>query len=120
MLGSPLRGSQIGARAIRLPGGRRVIGQSIIDLNARGGFSEWVAGVPAGGIAGCVPFGTGWAVGGIFEANDGTVAVAETRVPGLADHIVLPVTHFALPWSKRVSDQVEHFLRHGRFRRAAG
>lgn len=117
LLGSPLRGSQIGARVTRLPGGRRVIGQSIVDLNARGGFSDWVPGVPAGGIAGRIPFGTGWAVGGIFEPNDGTVAVAETRVPGLADHIVLPVTHFALPWSKRVSEQVQHFLEHGSFRR---
>jgi len=117
LLGSPLRGSQVGARVTRLPGGRRVIGQSIIDLNARGGFGDWVPGVQAGGIAGRVPFGTSWLVGGIYEANDGTVAVAETRVPGLADHIVLPVTHFALPWSKRVSDQVRHFLEHGRFRR---
>ena len=120
MLGSPLRGSQIGARVTRLPGGRRVIGQSIIDLNARGGFSDWVPGVEAGGIAGSVPFGTSWLVGGIFEANDGTVAVAETRVPGLADHIVLPVTHFALPWAKSVSDQARHFLEHGQFRHARG
>jgi pimeloyl-ACP methyl ester carboxylesterase len=120
MLGSPLRGTRIGARVTALPGGRRVIGQSIIDLNARGGFDRWVAGVPAGGIAGRVPFGTGWLVGGIFEANDGTVAVAETRVPGLADHIVLPVTHFALPWSRRVGTEVRHFLEHGRFRHATG
>ena len=116
MLGTPLRGSRVGARVTRLPGGRRVIGRSVIDLNARGGFNDWVAGVPAGAIAGRVPFGTGWLVGGIYEANDGTVAVAETRVPGLADHIVLPVSHFALPWSRRVSVQVQHFLEHGRFR----
>jgi pimeloyl-ACP methyl ester carboxylesterase len=119
MLGSPLRGSRVGARVARLPGGRRVIGRSLIDLNARGGFPEWVAGVPAGGIAGRVPFGTAWLVGGIFEANDGTVAVAETRVPGLADHIVLPVTHFAMPWSRRVGAEVRHFLEHGKFRHAA-
>ena len=120
MLGSPLSGSQIGVRVARLPGGRRIIGQPIIDLNARGGFRDWPSAVPAGSIAGRVPFGTGWLAGGIFEPNDGTVAVAETRVPGLADHIVLPVTHFALPWSKRVSDQVLHFLTHGRFRHARG
>ena len=120
MLGSPLRGSSIGARVTRLPGGRRIIGQSIIDLNARGGFSDWPSAVPAGSIAGSVPFGTSWLVGGIYEANDGTVAVAETRVPGLADHIVLPVTHFALPLSKRVSDQTIHFFEHGRFRHAPG
>jgi pimeloyl-ACP methyl ester carboxylesterase len=118
-LGAPLRGSRVGVRVARLPGGRRIIGQTIIDLNARGGFADWPSAVPAGSIAGRVPFGTSWLVGGIFEANDGTVAVAETRVPGLADHIVLPVTHFALPWSKRVSEQARHFLDHGRFFRPA-
>jgi pimeloyl-ACP methyl ester carboxylesterase len=120
LLGSPLRGSEIGARVTRLPGGRRIIGQAIIELNARGGFRDWPAAVPAGAIAGRVPFGTGWAVGGIFEPNDGTVSVAETRVPGLADHIVLRVTHFALPWSRRVSDETAHFLEHGRFRHSRG
>ncbi len=119
LLGSPLRGSLVGARVTRLPGGHRIIGRSIIELNERGGFDTWVPGIQAGGIAGRVPFGTSWLVGGIFEANDGTVAVAETRVPGLADHIVLPVTHFALPWSKRVCDQTQYFLEHGRFRHAA-
>ena len=120
VLGSPLRGSRIGARVTRLPLGRRIIGRSVIDLNARGGFGDWPPAVPAGSIAGRVPFGTGWALGGIlFEPNDGTVAVAETCVPGLADHIVLPVTHFALAWSKRVSDQTIHFLEHGRFRHAS-
>lgn len=116
LLGSPLRGSLVGARVTRLPGGRRIIGQSIVELNTRGGFDHWVPGVEAGGIAGRVPFGTSWLVGGIYEPNDGTVAVAETRVAGLADHIVLPVTHFALPWSKRVSEQTQYFLEHGRFR----
>ncbi len=117
MLGSPLRGSQIGARVSRLPGGRRIIGRTIMDLNVSGGFGDWPPAVPAGSIAGRVPFGTSWLVGGIFEANDGAVAVAETRVPGLADHIVLPVTHLGLLWSRRVGDQARHFLEHGRFRR---
>lgn len=117
LLGSPLRGSLIGARATRMPGGARAIGRSVLDLNARGGFNDWPAQVPAGAIAGSIPFGTGWLVGGIYEPNDGTVAIAETLVPGLADHIVLPVTHFALPLSKRVSAQVQHFLENGRFQR---
>jgi pimeloyl-ACP methyl ester carboxylesterase len=120
LLGSPLRGSRVGARGARLPGGRRLIGRSIIDLNARGGFADWPADVPAGAIAGRVPFGLSWLVGGIYEPNDGTVAVAETLVPGLADHIVLPVTHFALAWSKRVSVETQHFLAHGRFRHERG
>ncbi len=118
MLGSPLRGSRIGVRMARLPGGRRIVGQSIAALNARGGFADWVATVPAGCIAGRLPVGAGWLLGGFLEANDGTVAVAETKVPGLTDHIVLNVSHFALLWSRRVSEQARHFLVHGRFRHA--
>jgi len=120
LLGTPLAGSKIGVRVTRLPGGRRIIGQSVIELNARGGFRDWPRAVIAGAIAGRIPFGTGWLVGGIFEPNDGTVTIAETLVPGLADHIVLPVTHFALPWSRRVSDQTIHFFEHGRFQHAPG
>jgi pimeloyl-ACP methyl ester carboxylesterase len=119
LLGTPLRASVIGSRAMRVPGGARLIGRSVVDLVTRGGFDSWPAQVPAGAIAGRVPVGTGWLVGGIYEPNDGTVAVAETFVPGLADHIVLPVTHFALPWSRRVSAQVRHYLEHGRFLHAA-
>jgi pimeloyl-ACP methyl ester carboxylesterase len=119
MLGSPLRGSRIGARLARLPGGRRIVGCSIRDLNARGGFAQWPPGVAGGCIAGRLPVGAGWLLGGFLETNDGTVAVSETRLPGLADHIVLNVSHFALLWSRRVSEQTQHFLEHGRFRRAA-
>ena len=116
-LGSPLRGSRTAARLARLPGGRRAIGTCIAELNARGGFTAWVPGSEAGSIAGRVPLGLGRLFGPFPEPNDGTVAVAETRVDG-ADHVVLPVSHFAFLWSKRVAEQTEHFLLHGRF--AAG
>jgi len=32
--------------------------------------------------------------------------------------VVLPVSHFAFLWSKRVAEQTEHFLLHGRFARS--
>jgi pimeloyl-ACP methyl ester carboxylesterase len=113
-LGSPLRGSRTGARLARLPGGSRAIGLCIAELNARGGFKTWVPGVEAGSIAGRVPFGFGRLFGRFSEPNDGTVAVAETRIDGAA-HVVLPVSHFAFLWSKQVAEQTEHFLLHGRF-----
>jgi hypothetical protein len=119
LLGSPLRGSRIGARAARLPGGRRLVGCGMLELNARRGFKEWLPAVPAGSIAGRLPFGAGWLLGGFSEPNDGTVAVSETQLPGLQDHVVLPVSHFALLWSKQVSEQARHFLLNGRFRREA-
>jgi hypothetical protein len=49
------------------------------------------------------------------QANDGTVAVEETRIEGMQDFIVLPVDHSFLMWRDQVLDQVVHFLRNGRF-----
>jgi hypothetical protein len=40
-------------------------------------------------------------------------------VPGIADHIVLPVTHSAMIFSPRVAVQVAAFLRNGRFQHEA-
>ena len=116
-LGSPLKGSRTGARLARWPGGRRLIGRCLADVQARGGFSTWRAGVEVGSIAGRIPLGLGRLFGPFSEPNDGTVAVAETEIAGLADHIVLPVSHVALLWSTAVAAQTEHFLLHGRFRR---
>jgi pimeloyl-ACP methyl ester carboxylesterase len=117
-LGSPLRGSRTAQRLARWPGGRSLIGRCLEDVHARGGFSAWRAGVEAGSIAGRIPLGVGRLLGPFEEPNDGTVAVAETIVAGLKDHLVLPVSHVALLWSARVAEQAEHFLEHGRFRHA--
>jgi pimeloyl-ACP methyl ester carboxylesterase len=116
-LGSPLRGSRTAARLARLPGGRFAIGKCLAEHNDRGGFSDWGTSAEVGGIAGRVPLGFGRLLGSFPEPNDGTVAVAETLIEGLRDHIVLPVAHMALLWSTQVAAQVEQFLMQGRFRR---
>jgi hypothetical protein len=116
-LGPPFRGSRTAARVLRWPGGKRLIGMSLGDVNARGGFTTFPAGVEVGCIAGSLPFGVGHLVGRFPEPNDGTVAIAETQIEGLRDHIVVPVSHVALLWSGTVAAQTEHFLLHGRFQR---
>jgi pimeloyl-ACP methyl ester carboxylesterase len=117
-LGSPFAGSRTAARVARLPGGARLIGRSLGDLLARGGFDAWHSPHDIGIIAGRVPFGVGRLLGRFGEPSDGTVAIAETRLEGASDHIVLRVAHMSLLWSGAVARQVEHFLRTGRFERA--
>jgi pimeloyl-ACP methyl ester carboxylesterase len=114
-LGSPLTGSCTGLRVNRLPGGARLLGLSIGDHIARGSNGPWRAPLPLGSIAGNLPYGVGRLFGALKGPNDGTVAVAETELEGAADHIVLPVTHFALLWSRAVLAQTLEFLEHGRF-----
>lgn len=47
--------------------------------------------------------------------HDGTVTVDSTRLPGLADHLVLPHTHSFMMNAPRVAAETVHFLRYGRF-----
>lgn len=120
LLGSPLRGSLTAKRLTRFPGGRLFIGACLAELHACGGLTEWSARVEVGSIAGQAGLGVGRLFGSFPGPNDGTVAVAETKIEGLTDHVVLPVAHTALVWSKAVADEAEHFLLHGRFRHDAG
>ena len=116
-LGPPFTGSVTAERVARLPGGAHLIGRSLRDLLARGGFKKAVAGREIGIVAGNVSFGMGRLFGSFAGPNDGMVAVEETRLDGAADHIVLPVAHTALLWSREVARQTVWFLDHGRFRR---
>ena len=84
---------------------------------AGGGVIAGGGAVRGGVIAGDRAFGMGRLIGPLPKPNDGTVTVAETRLPGATDHIVLPVTHLSMLWSGAVADEVIAFLRDGRFDR---
>lgn len=114
-LGSPLCGSAAADGVARLPLLGRALGHSR-DL-LRAGCRPWRGQARVGMVAGSRPLGLGQFVGRIRGACDGTVAVAETRLEGLADHIVLRTSHTGLAFSPQVARQVVAFLRDGRFDR---
>jgi len=47
--------------------------------------------------------------------HDGSVYIAETRLPNAKDHIVLPVNHTGMLINAKVAEQTLYFLDHGRF-----
>ena len=120
-LGSPLCGSQAAARLSELRFGKLILGETLPQAALLEPASIWAADVVSryevGVIAGDVPAGIGRFLAKFNEANDGTVAVAETRLDGIRDHIVLPVSHSGMILSPTVADQAAAFLQRGEFLR---
>ncbi|MDP1696196.1 MAG: alpha/beta hydrolase [Xanthomonadaceae bacterium] len=112
-LGSPLCGSAAAHGLSRWPGGQHLLGDSLGLL--RTGVPAWQGTAQVAMIAGNLALGLGVLPGRLSRPHDGTVAVAETRLPGLAAHCVLPVSHSGLVFSRAVATQAAQFLRDGRF-----
>ena len=111
-LGSPIAGSAA-ARGLQARGFGLVSGRSGPLL--RTGLAGLPAGREVGMVAGNRPLGLGRWIGRIEGASDGTVALDETRLPGLSAHVCLPVSHTGLVYSKDVVERIDQFLRLGRF-----
>lgn len=113
-LGSPLAGSQAASSIVaKVPAGARLVGHNRTLLAA--GIDRIPTGLQVGAIAGCVPRGLGGVVAHFACEHDGTVAIPETRVPGLADHWVVHASHTGLLFSDPAVRQTAAFLREGRF-----
>lgn len=116
-LGSPLAGSQAATSIVaRIPAGATLVGHNRTLLAA--GIGHVPAGLRVGAIAGCVPRGLGGVVARFACEHDGTVAIAETRVSGLADHAVVQASHSGLLFSDAAARRATEFLREGRFEHA--
>lgn len=113
-LGSPLKGSAA-ARGFAAwgRGGEVLLGHNRALLEQ--GFERWDGPREVGVIAGRVPLGLGAMLGHLAGEHDGTVAVDETRLPGVADHCVVEANHTGLLFSADVAQRVARFLRQGRF-----
>lgn len=110
-IGSPLLGSE-SARHVSamMP---LAVGKSAGHL--ANGLASWGGSREVGVIAGNLSRGLGRMFRSLDGDNDGTVTVAETRLPGIADHLVLPHSHTGLPFAADCATQVVEFLRNGRF-----
>lgn len=112
-LGSPLLGSAAARGIARLPAMRWAMGRSADVLV--NGFERWQGEGDLGVIAGRMPIGLGRLVGVLDGPHDGTVSIAETRLPGITDHCVVDASHAGLVFSAEVAELTAAFLRSGRF-----
>jgi pimeloyl-ACP methyl ester carboxylesterase len=114
-LGTPCVGSRAAERAARFAPVAHLMGKSVAQELLQPQERRWMHARPLGIIAGTQPLGVGQLLAAFDEDNDGTIAVSETRMPGAADHIVLPVSHLGMLLSARVARETGMFLTQGRF-----
>ncbi|HEX7815258.1 alpha/beta hydrolase [Dyella sp.] len=113
-MGSPVLGSSAARHLAAMGrGGEALLGHNRMLLE--NGLEQWIGRREVGMIAGCTPIGLGSMLAHIPGAHDGTVAVAETRLPGLADHCLVEANHTGLLFSPTAARQVSCFLRTGQF-----
>ena len=115
LLGSPLNGSKAARGVARFVALRPLLGPHVLSELTDPPPRRWNGPNALGSIAGTLRMGTGQFFAHFDEDNDGTVGVSETRIPGLADHLVLPHSHFGMLAAHDVAAQVAHFLGHGHF-----
>jgi pimeloyl-ACP methyl ester carboxylesterase len=119
-LGTPAVASKAAVSAARMRWAASLIGNCVAEELLVERERSWTHARELGVIAGTHAIGLGQLFAGFDEDNDGTIAVSETRLPGLTDHIALPTSHMGMLLSTRVARETGHFLRHGRFALAAG
>lgn len=112
-LGSPLCGSEMAERLRRLHLDTLGMGQARHILLK--GLPEWTGPQAVGVIAGDLPLGWNVLLGRLPKPNDGTVAVRETKLPGIRDHRVVHASHTGLLFSDPAARLCIEFLRSGVF-----
>ena len=112
MLGSPIAGSSaargLAAHALGVVSGRA-------GALLRGGLAVLPPNRRIGMVAGARSLGLGKFFCNFDGLNDGTVAVWETRLPGLSEHVVIQSSHSGLVFSAQAAELAANFLETGRF-----
>ena len=115
MLGSPIVASRAAVSVARMEWARATLGRCVAEELLTTHSRNWSASRELGIIAGTRSAGLGRLFVKFDEESDGTVAVSETRLPGMTDHLTLPVSHTGLWMSARVARETGAFLQTGRF-----
>ncbi len=114
-LGTPCLASRAANAVARFRYGRALMGPAVGEELLYAHQRVWSHQRELGIIAGNQSLSLSRLVVEFDEPNDGTVAVAETQLPGANAHLVLPVSHSGMLLSARVAHEVGQFLEHGRF-----
>jgi pimeloyl-ACP methyl ester carboxylesterase len=114
-LGTPAVASRAAVSAARMRWAASLIGNCVAEELLVERERSWRLSRELGVIAGTHALGLGQLFADFHEDNDGTIAVSETRLPGLTDHIALPTSHMGMLLSARVAHETGTFLRQGRF-----
>jgi len=112
-LGSPLCGSQAAGNLVGRGWTAPLLGRSGRFLQR--GCQPWTGNTQVGMVAGTVARGVGRLFARFEGESDGTVSLAETRLPGLSDHCTVASSHTGLVFSTAAARQAAAFLRQGRF-----
>jgi pimeloyl-ACP methyl ester carboxylesterase len=112
LMGSPIAGSSA-ARGLAAHSLGGIAGRSGPLL--RGGLAMLPPNRRIGMIAGARSLGLGKFFCSFDGLNDGTVAVWETRMPGLSGHVVIQASHSGLVFSEQAAGLAANFLETGHF-----
>lgn len=115
-LASPLRGSAAARAMGKRAWSAMTLGRASELLEQ--GLPAWDGAAEVGVIAGSVPRGLGHLFGRFAGAHDGTVAVEETRLPGLTDHVTIAASHSGILFSAEAARLAVAFFRRGGFQPA--
>lgn len=117
MLGPPNSGSEVVDILQNLPGFKTVNGPAGLQLSATKeglpnqlGAANFEVGIIAGSRSINLVLSTM-----LPEPNDGKVSVESSKLEGMADHVVMPVTHTFMMRNTAVIQQVIAFLQTGAF-----
>jgi pimeloyl-ACP methyl ester carboxylesterase len=114
-LGTPSVTSRAAVSAARTAWIARLVGKCVAEELLVERERRWTFPSDLGIIAGTRRMGLGQFFAGFEEDCDGTIAVSETRMPGAADHVSLPVSHMGLLMDQHVARAAAQFLRQGKF-----